>query len=121
MSRQNTRGRPAAAAPSAFDQARDELFQQVMRCGVIGSAPEHQTEWFDETMKYFGERYHELTPKQVADLRVLGQRFAAPSVRSSALTEASAEASAEVSAEVTVEANVEDAATEGALDAATAV
>lgn len=80
MSRQrNTgRGRPSTAAPSAFDQARDELFQHVMRCGVIGSLAEHQKEWFDETMKFLAERYHELSPKQISDLRTLGERFAAP-------------------------------------------
>lgn len=50
----------------------------MMRCGVIGSAPEHQAEWFDETMKYLADRYHELSQKQVSDLRVLGERFAAP-------------------------------------------
>ena len=36
------------AAPSPFDQARDELFQHVMRCGVVGADPEHVREWFDE-------------------------------------------------------------------------
>lgn len=80
MSRQRNRGRPAAAAPSPFDLARDELFQHVMRCGVIGSVPEHQKEWFDETMKFLTDRYHELSQKQVAELRVLGERFAAPRV-----------------------------------------
>lgn len=51
-----------------------------MRCGVIGSAPEHQKEWFDETMKFLADRYHELSKNQVAELRVLGERFAAPTV-----------------------------------------
>ena len=46
------------AAPSPFDQARDELFQHVMRCGVVGADPEHVREWFDETMKYMADRYH---------------------------------------------------------------
>lgn len=79
MSRQRqNRGRPVAAPASPFDQARDEMFQHVMRCGVIGSAPEHQKEWFDETMQYLAERYHELSKKEVGDLRVLGERFAAP-------------------------------------------
>lgn len=54
------------------------MFQHVMRCGVIGSEPEHQKEWFDETMNYLAERYHELSKKEVTDLRVLGERFAAP-------------------------------------------
>jgi hypothetical protein len=64
--------------PSPFDQARDELFQHIMRCGVIGSEEEHMKEWFDETMTYLAERYHELNKKEVADLRTLGERFAAP-------------------------------------------
>lgn len=67
-----------ATQPSPFDQARDELFQHIMRCGVIGSEEEHMKEWFDETMAYLAERYHELNKKEVADLRTLGERFAAP-------------------------------------------
>ena len=67
-----------ATQPSPFDQARDELFQHIMRCGVIGSELDHQGEWFDDTMKYLAERYHELNKKEVADLRTLGERFAAP-------------------------------------------
>ena len=74
------RGRSSAAPAAPFDQARDEMFQHVMRCGVIGSAPEHQKEWFDETMKYLSDRYHELDQKAIVDLRVLGERFAAPTV-----------------------------------------
>lgn len=81
MSRQKTRGRPSTATPSPFDQARDELFQHIMRCGVIGSAPEHQVEWFDETMTLMADRYHELSTQQLADLRVLGERFASPTVK----------------------------------------
>lgn len=57
------------------------MFQHVMRCGVIGSEPEHQREWFDETMRYLTERYHELSKKEITDLRVLGERFAAPTKR----------------------------------------
>jgi hypothetical protein len=84
MSRQKSRGRPVAAPASPFDQARDEMFQHVMRCGVIGSEPEHQKEWFDETMNYLAERYHELSKKQIGELRVLGERFAAPTMKSQA-------------------------------------
>lgn len=102
-----------AAAPTPFDQARDELFQHVMRCGVIGSAPEHQTEWFDETMKYLGERYHELSQKQLADLRVLGERFAAPTVKRPT------ESVESVEPEVGTDADANDAP-EGELDAVSA-
>src|SRR6185312_12587023 len=52
------------AEPSPFEQARDELFQHIMRCGVVGSDPEHQQEWFSETMAYFKDRYPELAAEQ---------------------------------------------------------
>lgn len=61
-----------------LEEARDELFQHIMRCGVIGSLPEHQKEWFDETMSYFTERYPELGKLEVVQLRTLGERFAQP-------------------------------------------
>ena len=64
--------------PMPFDQARDELFQQIMTCGVIGADAEHQEEWFGETIKYFAERYPELNPRQLDDLKTLGSRFAQP-------------------------------------------
>lgn len=66
------------AVPTPFDEARDELFQHIMRCGVIGSEPEHQTEWFDDTMKYVAERYHELNERELRELRTLGERFVQP-------------------------------------------
>lgn len=61
-----------------FEEARDELFQQIMRCGVVGAAPDDQKDWFDNTMEYLTERYHELAPGQMDELRVLGERFAQP-------------------------------------------
>ena len=67
-----------SAGPRPFEQARDELFQQIMQCGVVGADAEHQKEWFEETMKYFSERYPELSEKQVGELRQLGERFAQP-------------------------------------------
>ena len=77
MAKPSPRRRPSAA-PSVLDQARDELFQHIMQCGVIGCAPEDQVEWFDGTMKYLGERWHELSPEDLTQLRTLGERFAAP-------------------------------------------
>ena len=113
MSRQKPRGRPAAAPPSPFDQARDEMFQHVMRCGVIGSDPAHQAEWFDETMTYLGERYHELSKKQIADLRVLGERFAAPTQKAAAAAAVAALAADDSTPSA-------DDAAEGELDAVNA-
>ena len=77
MTKKN-RQRRVVTPPTPFEQARDELFQQIMRCEVIGAAPEHQVEWFTETMAYFAERYPELKPADVNDLRKLGERFVQP-------------------------------------------
>jgi len=68
----------APAEPSPFEQARDELFQHIMRCGVVGSDPEHAEEWFGETIKYMTERFPELSEQQIGDLKTLGLRFAQP-------------------------------------------
>jgi hypothetical protein len=73
-----SRPRRETAPPSPFDQARDELFQHIMRCGVIGAEPEHQAEWFDDTMRYVGERYHELSQPELRELRTLAERFVQP-------------------------------------------
>ncbi len=68
----------AGPRPAVFDEARDEMYQQIIQCGVIGADPDHQTEWFDQTMQYFADRYHELSEDELAKLRVLGERFVRP-------------------------------------------
>jgi hypothetical protein len=79
MSKQKPRfNRSAPQVATPFEEARDEMFQHVMKCGVIGAAPEDQKDWFDATMTYLADRYHELSPKQVNELRVLGERFCQP-------------------------------------------
>ena len=78
MAKQKTRAMSTPAAPTPFEEARDELFQHIMRCGVVGSAPEHQTEWFQETMQYMTDRYPELDASQIGELQKLGERFAQP-------------------------------------------
>lgn len=65
-------------ASTPFEEARDELFQQIIRCGVVGSVAEDQKDWFDNTMDYLTERYHELEVSEIHELRVLGERFAQP-------------------------------------------
>ena len=62
----------------AFAQARDELFSHVLRCGVIDALPEHQKDWFDDTMLYLAERYDTLSDEELAQLRTLGERFCQP-------------------------------------------
>ncbi|MGH7720284.1 MAG: hypothetical protein ACREON_15750 [Gemmatimonadaceae bacterium] len=54
------------------------MFQHVIRCGVLQAAPEHQIEWFQDTMAYLADRYPELSESQLAELRTLGVRFCEP-------------------------------------------
>jgi hypothetical protein len=63
---------------SAFDQARDELFSHILRCGVIDALVEHQKDWFDDTMQYLAERYPELREPELTQLRALGERYCQP-------------------------------------------
>jgi hypothetical protein len=67
--------------PTPFTEARDELFQHIMQCGVIGADPVDQKDWFDATMKYLEERFPELPAGDLRDLRSLGERFAQPPKR----------------------------------------
>src|SRR5205809_214314 len=66
------------STPTAFEQARDELFSHILRCGVLEASAEHQQEWFDDTMLYLADRYEELDEPQLAELRVLGERYCRP-------------------------------------------
>jgi hypothetical protein len=68
------------ATPSTFDQARDELFSHILRCGVLEAAPEHQKEWFDDTMLYLADRYEDLAEEELDQLRTLGERYCRPVV-----------------------------------------
>ncbi len=78
MAKQKDRRRREVAPPTPFEQARDEMFQHIMRCGVIGAEQEHQSEWFDQTLSYMTDRFPELSPTQLKELRTLGERFAQP-------------------------------------------
>lgn len=78
MTTQKTRRRSKTATAPTFAEARDELFHHIMQCGVIGADEEHQTEWFGQTMSYMADRYHELAPEQLTELRTLGERFCQP-------------------------------------------
>ena len=62
----------------AFAQARDEMFSHILRCGVIDALPEHQRDWFDDTMLYLADRYEDLSEEELGQLRVLGERFCQP-------------------------------------------
>jgi hypothetical protein len=84
MAKQRNRRFHDVVQPTAFEEARDELFQQIMQCGVIGAAADHQSEWFQDTMAYISDRYPELSSPQLAELRTLGDRFVQPPKRPTA-------------------------------------
>lgn len=75
MNKKTTRSAPEAAA---FAQARDELFSHILRCGVIDALPEHQKDWFDDTMGYIADRYEALSEEEQTQLRLLGERYCQP-------------------------------------------
>ena len=66
--------------PTAFEQARDELFSHILRCGVLEAASDHQKEWFDDTMLYLADRYVDLSEQELGQLRTLGERYCQPVV-----------------------------------------
>ena len=68
-------------APSILDQARDELFSHILRCGVLEAAAEHQKEWFDDTMDYIAERYEDLSDEELTGLRGLGEQYCRPVIQ----------------------------------------
>ena len=78
MTKTKQRPRRDVAMPSPYEEARDEMFQHIMQCGVIGAHPDDQKEWFNNTMQYMTGRYPELSEGQLRDLRTLGERFAQP-------------------------------------------
>jgi hypothetical protein len=79
------------ATPSITDQARDELFSHILRCGVVEAEPEQQKEWMDDTMQYLAERYPDLDDEQLSQVRTLGERFCRPVVRKPEVAGSSAE------------------------------
>ena len=75
MNKKKTQRDPEAVS---FAQARDEMFSHILRCGVIEALPEHQKDWFDDTMLYLADRYDDLTEEELTQLRLLGERFSRP-------------------------------------------
>ena len=75
MTKKKTHSTPEAAS---FAQARDELFSHILRCGVIDALPEHQKDWLDDTMGYVADRYEGLSKEELAQLRMLAERYCQP-------------------------------------------
>lgn len=84
-----TRREPVVA--SAFERARDELYSHILRCGVLDAAPEHQQDWFNDTMEYLAERYEDLSDAEVTQLRTLGEMYCRPVVKRPAVATATSD------------------------------
>ena len=69
--------------PSGLEQARDELFSHILRCGVLEASEEHQKDWLNDTMEYLADRYDTLTDDELSDVRRLGEQYCRPVIRNS--------------------------------------
>ena len=69
---------PTTRTNQDLDQARDDLFSYIHRCGVLRATPDDQVEWIDDTIEYLGEYYPSLSREQLGELRTIGLRFCRP-------------------------------------------
>ena len=76
-------GNRTETPPSVFEQARDELFSHILRCGVLEATVDHQKEWFDDTMDYLSDRYDALPDNEMDRVRRLGEQYCRPVIRNS--------------------------------------
>lgn len=106
MSRNNRDRKPSA--PSALDEARNELFSHIHRCGVLRASPDQQVEWMQDTVEFLHERYPSMNETELEELKAIGLRFCQPvivnRIEAEAGTEADAEADIDADAEVDAEA-----------------
>lgn len=94
MSRNRDRKpQPQRPATSAVDDARNELFNHINRCGVMRASEEQQGEWMRDTIEFMGERYPSLNKKQLEELEAIGLRFCRP-VMAKQVEEVAAESAA---------------------------
>jgi hypothetical protein len=111
--RERDRDRKAPSRPTALDEARNELFSHIHRCGVLSASEDQQVEWMKDTVEFLSERYPSLKEKELKELEGIGLRFCRPViVNAPVAAEAEAEADVELDdeAEADVEAEAEPAA-----------
>ena len=63
-----------------FADARDRLFHEIRRCGVLEAASEEARAWLDDTIQYLGEQYPSLTKAELVKLRLVGDNYVAPAI-----------------------------------------
>lgn len=72
------RDRNKSSRPTALDEARNELFGHIHRCGVMQATREQQEEWMKDTIQFLGERYPALNERELKELATIGMRFCSP-------------------------------------------
>ncbi len=93
MSRNRNRPQqPRTTRPSEVDDARNELFSHIHRCGVLQSTDEQQEEWMNDTIEFLHERYPSLKEKELDELKAIGLRFCRPVIVNSGAAAESAAA-----------------------------
>ena len=106
--RERDRDRKAPSRPTALDEARNELFSHIHRCGVLSASEEQQVEWMKDTVEFLSERYPSLKEKELKELEGIGLRFCRPViVNAPAAAEPEAEAEADGDVDAEAEADVE--------------
>jgi hypothetical protein len=86
LSRNRDRRKPAR--PSELDEARNELFSHIHRCGVMQATDEQQVEWMKDTIEFLGERYPSLKDHELKELESIGLRFCRPVIANRSAAEA---------------------------------
>jgi hypothetical protein len=89
--RDRDRDRKAPSRPTALDEARNELFSHIHRCGVLGATEEQQVEWMKDTVEFLSERYPALKEKELKELEGIGLRFCRPVIVNAPAADAGAE------------------------------
>jgi hypothetical protein len=72
------RDRNKSSRPTAMDEARNELFGHIHRCGVMQATREQQEEWMKDTIQFLGERHPGLAERELKELANIGMRFCSP-------------------------------------------
>ncbi|HEX2208331.1 MAG TPA: hypothetical protein VHG93_11665 [Longimicrobium sp.] len=92
------RDRNKSSRPTAMDEARNELFGHIHRCGVMQATREQQEEWMKDTIQFLGERYPALTERELKELGTIGMRFCSPVIANTDAASASEAAQQESAA-----------------------
>ncbi|MBB4637103.1 hypothetical protein [Longimicrobium terrae] len=84
MSRNRDRAPQRTSRPTALDEARNELFGHIHRCGVMKASPDQQQEWMKDTVEFLKERHSALTERELKELETIGLRFCSPVISNAA-------------------------------------